>query len=206
MKRLITILLILLSCSVNGQFRRHIPLQQVSPITYATITSDKTANVGITGSGLIYTQTNDGNQGGARATIGKSSGKWQWEYTLTSSTTINFAFGLANLSASLTQYIGFDTNGWSVFENGGFKYTNNSFAGYAATINAGDVIDMLFDAGAGTITVKINNTNYGVMFSGLTGTLYPALGGFQAGNVVTCNFGQSPMVYPEGGYNQGVYN
>ena len=173
-------------------------------ITYATLNpSDKASNVTLS-NGNLTAATSSSAWGVARSTIGKSSGKWYWEYTFTSGAA-SFLVGVANSSASLTTYVGGDANGWGYYK-GGNKYNNNTNSAYGATYAQGDVIGVALDMDGGTITMYKNNVSQGTMYTGLTGTLYAAVSQDLTGQTITCNFGASLMTYTApSGYNQGLY-
>jgi hypothetical protein len=181
--------------------------------TYATWNPlDKASGVGLSGSNLIAS-TSDG---GVRSTIGKSSGKWFWEYSLNvinpyDGTTIE-SYGVANLSAFIGNEIGEDANGWAyadVSPTDGYKINNFLLVAYGDPITSGDVIGVALNMDAGTLTFYLNGVSQGVAYSGLTGTLYAAVGmqtQDTASIIVTANFGASAFAHAvPSGYNSGLY-
>ena len=132
-------------------------------------------------------------------TIGVTSGKWYWEYTMTS---LGAAPGIANaINESLfTTYLGGTANGWS-YGSDGNKNNNGVGTAYGATYTNGDVIAVAFDADNGTLTFYKNNTSQGTAYSSLTsGPYFPATSVSSAANC-SINFGQRPFAYtPPSGF------
>ncbi len=131
-----------------------------------------------------------------RSSIGLTSGKWYWE-VVANAAPAGLLVGIANSSATLSQYLGQNANGWSYCGDGN-KYTNASGSAYGATYTTNDVIGVAFDADAGTLVFYKNNTSQGTAFSSLTsGPYFPAVGDGSSGSVVSCyvNFGQRPFAY-----------
>lgn len=172
-------------------------------ITYATWNSaDKGANIVLSGGDLTASKSNAGWQS-VRATIGVSSGKWYWETTVGGST-IDVLTGVGNISMPLTSWVGNDANGWGYYF-GAVKY-NSSSSAYGATYAVGDIIGVALDMDAGTIEMYKNNVSQGTMYTGLTGTLYPAVSIDNATINWTANFGATTMAYTApSGYNQGLF-
>jgi len=132
------------------------------------------------------------------ATIGVTSGKWYWEYTLGATNNTGRLFGIVTSSATVNNYIGFDAYGWGYFGATGQKYTNNIGSSYGASFTNGDVVGVAFDADAGTLVFYKNGTSQGTAFSGLTsGPYFPAYSLGSSGNngTTSLNFGQRPFAY-----------
>ena len=144
-----------------------------------------------------------------RATKGLRRGKWYWEVTIvTAATGASYVtVGVMNSTAALTSYTGGDANGWCYYSNDGNKITGASSVAYGTAYVRGDVIGVALDMNAGAIYFYKNGTiqNSGTAaYTGLTGTLYPAIGCLSTGSG-NANFGQIPFAYavPDG-YNAGV--
>ena len=141
-----------------------------------------------------------------RSAIGKSSGKWYWEYTVGGSTDGPIG-GIANASASLAQYTGSNVNSWGYYGFNGLKYTNATGAAYGSAFGIGAVIGVALDMDAGTITFYLNGVNKGVAYSGLSGAMYASYSG-SGSNVgsAVANFGASAFAYTvPAGFNSGLY-
>lgn len=180
--------------------------------TYATWNpSDKNANLTLSNGDLTVTGTTVG-WCSARATIGKSTGKWYWEVHFDSGLTYLM---LGVLTSSMTtangNYVGIDTTGFGYLNGGtGQKYTNATGSAYAATTYAaGDTIGVALDMDGGTIAMLKNNAALGTMFSGLSGTFFPGVSheGSGGNQVTTANFGATALTYsPPAGFNAGLYS
>jgi len=172
--------------------------------TYATWNpSDKGANITLS-SGNLHATNTVASWAAVRSTIGVSSGKWYWEvlYTADPSAAI---FGVANGSATLTNYVGSDANGWGYYAPDGSKFNNGVNSGYGAAYVAGDTVGVALDMDAGTLIFYKNNTSQGTAFTGLTGTIYAAVS-HMSSTASTANFGATALTYtPPSGYNAGLY-
>jgi hypothetical protein len=126
------------------------------------------------------------------ATIGMSSGKWYSEFTKTGG---SYAMiGIAKSPASLSSYLGQDSNGWGYYSADGQKYTGGSASAYGATFTNGDVIGVAFDSDAGTLVFYKNGSSQGTAYTGLTSGPYFFATGIDNGQV-TANFGQRAFAY-----------
>lgn len=104
-------------------------------------------------------------------------------------------------------YLGNDANSWGYYASVGDKITNDVGTGYAATANDGDVLGVLLNMDDGEISFRVNNTNVGVAYTGISGTIYAAIGNINANHTITANFGASPFTYTvPAGYNSGLYS
>jgi len=179
--------------------------------TYATWNpSDKASGVTLSNGNLTAT-TNQGANTGVRSTIGKSTGKWYWEITGTS-TGYEPINGVADLSESLT-LCGLTTHGWGYWGLNGNSYhnsSNSSAGGFNVSYGIGDVIGFALDADAGTLKCYKNNTLIGTITLTGVSTPYYAMVSNASGSqgmVLTANFGASSQVYsPPAGYNAGLYD
>lgn len=171
--------------------------------TYATWDpAFKGANMTLSGGNLTAYNTSNGI---VRSTIGKSTGKWYWELTATSS----FAMlGVCNSSeVSSSAYVGQTTNAWGIYAGDGGLYTNAAYAGiYCGTFSTGNIIAFALDADAKTVNVYLNNVYQSTIT--LTGTTFYAECGINASSAPqnTANFGASALTYtPPSGYASGLY-
>lgn len=182
--------------------------------TFATWNQfDKAANIALSGGDLTTTRSGVG-PASVRGTIGKSSGKWQFQVKCISTTGVFDIFiGLANSTASLTALPGSDANGWAIAcDDGGYYHSGlQGFASSTWPAAVNDVFTLLWDADAQTLGLKRNSTilTPTPLFSGasaLSGTLYPIITTQNDTTVMTANFGATTLDFPEVGYNLGVYN
>ena len=172
-----------------------------TPKTYATWNpSDIGAGITLS-NGNLTLQDAAGKSG--RSTIGKSAGKWYWENTVEGATG-DWMIGIGNATMSLAGFVGLDANGWAYYTSA-LAFNNGASVGYGASYTTGDVIGVALDMGAGTLAFYKNGAAQGQAFSGLSGTIYPAVG--NGAMQVTTNFGASAFAYSvPAGFNSGLYN
>ena len=144
-----------------------------------------------------------------RATQGISSGQLYWENTTTNISILPI-LGVATITAPLNGYPGkTGTSAWGYYGYNGSGYpgiieNNDTTRSYGLPWgDASTVIGILLDMDAGTMTVYKNSVSMGVAVTGLTGTVYPAMGGASPGGYsnVTTNFSavvptQAPTAAP----------
>ena len=185
-------------------------MTDVPTLTSATAANYCTLNAALQAGGYTL---NDGNLNWARTgatgggsdrsqfgTIGVTSGKWYWEFT---AGTVNSnsipAFGIAIGSASTQSWAGSQTGAY-IYNSDGTKNISGTNSAYGASFTTGDIIGVVFDADAGTLTFYKNNTSQGTAASGLTsGPYFPAVtrsvGGGGSNGTEIANFGQRPFAY-----------
>jgi len=156
-------------------------------------------------------------QGGVRATIGKPSGKWYFEYNITVNSFMtspeNLAtVGVATLASFLGNEVGNGVGGWGMGTYNGTSYKANggSFTLYGAALVIPTVVGIALDMDAGTITFYIDGASQGIAFSNLSGeATYPSIGGQGQGGAtltVVANFGASAFAHSvPSGFNAGLY-
>ena len=131
----------------------------------------------------------------ARATFGVPSGKWYWEVVCTTVSGDSPSVGIANASASMTNFLGADANSWVyVLATGAKGNAGNTAQTYGASVASGDIVGVALDMDAGSIVFYKNNTSQGTAFTGITGTIFPASFAFNT-SVLNHNFGQRPFAY-----------
>lgn len=142
--------------------------------------ADKGSNVTLRYGDLSASMT--GVTEAVRATQGVSTGKYYWEFNLYSSSAACIV-GVANSSASLTNYLGVDTNSWGVQLNNGNKITNNSGSAYGSAFSQYDRGMVALNMTDGEWFVGLNGTWFNSgdpaagtnpAHTGLSGTLFPA--------------------------------
>ena len=89
--------------------------------------SDKDAAITLSNGDLTATSSTAGSFKSVRSTTSYSSGKRCFGFTTngTSSVTANCLVGIANSTASLATYVGFDANGWGWYNQNGQVLNNN---------------------------------------------------------------------------------
>jgi len=129
-------------------------------------------------------------------TIGVSSGKWYWEVNYAGGGTF-LLVGITDSATLPTKYTG-ETAGSYAYYSTGQKVNNGSLAAYGASYTTNDVIGVALDMDAGTITFYKNNVSQGQAYSGITGTVFPAIGRDGTSNaqfIQPVNFGQRAFAY-----------
>ena len=169
--------------------------------------SDKSSAITLSAGNLVVTHAAVDSVASVRSTVGKSSGKWYWEVTMTAlGGNNNSLIGVMRSSTPVTSYPGADTAGYSYYGLGGTKYYNAVSTTYGATYTVGDVIGVALDMDAGTLTFYKNNVSQGVAFTWLSGTYYAAHGCYYSNEAISANFGASALTYsPPAGFNAGLY-
>lgn len=172
----------------------------IPPIPYATWSASYIASTSnsLDATDLIYTMNAGGGSRTIIATVGKTSGKYYWEFYLNTYTSGDqISVGLASATHTCVTGMGYDAYSWSVgvVFSSPYKVNNTSFTSYGTLFAAGDVISVAPDYGSGSFNVYRNGTIVGSSpaWSGLSGTLYPAMGNSSSttnGYVATANFGQ----------------
>lgn len=167
--------------------------------------SDKSASVILSGYSAFSNTISTGvaNNCPARATLGKSSGKWYWECTGSNNVGVSPS-GLAMVDGN---YPGVSAGGGVGYNKTGIKYVNGASTAYGATYTASDTIGVALDLDTGTVTFYKNGVSQGAAASGLTGTLYPTVTVYSgADSTCSANFGKYVFKYPiPAGYNPGIY-
>ncbi len=175
----------------------------------STLSGDNLTQLTYTG----YTAGGGGN--GARGTLGKTTGKWYFEYTPTVNISSSQAMGVGitgNYSSSLSVfetssqafmwYFNGAGNISATYENGAYTPTGS----YAITTS--DIGGIAFDLDGLTIKYYKNGTLITTSSLPSGKTWYPiSANGSTAGvsNGLTANFGATSLIYTPSGYNAGVY-
>lgn len=172
--------------------------------TYATWNpADKGANIVLSNGDLSATNASLGSWHSVRATLAKSTGKWQFEVTIDASVgAAAIAIGVANSSANISNYVGSDANGWSYYGANGNKTNSGSGAAYGATFQQGDIITCYYDADTGTLGFMKNGADQGTIATGFSGEIFPMISIYTSSEAITANFGATSMTYPKAGYNE----
>lgn len=183
--------------------------------TYATLNpADISPTLTLSGGNLTVDMAHFASiNGGVRATIGVSAGKWWCEVILNSTQDDDGMIGVANIGADMTN-IGGDTNSWGLQGAYGFlgvRYNGGTIGAGFAGYNPGDIINMAINMTTHELTYYKNGVVNGSIIGGIPATTYVVIGQYDlgflaAGNNFTCNFGASPFTYaPPAGYNSGIY-
>lgn len=200
---------------MSATLRRVIAMMSKVTRLYATWNPTYThTNFTLTAGNLVATSTT--GAGRAVATIGKTSGKWYWEVSVSGAVS-NADFGAVNNTANLSSALGLAgafyaeacwTNqaGTSVYSITGGSYANQWWV-----LADGDVLGFALDMDTKALRIYKNGTAQADVFSTgvLTGPYYPAIGanGSGGGLEFTTNFGASAFVYsPPSGFNAGLYS
>lgn len=159
--------------------------------------SDKSAYVSLSGGNLIVSASGGNpSTGGVRGTVGYSNPGTPRQFEVVATTSSNQVIGVGRAAAAIDWYPGYDAESWSYY-SAAQKYTNSTPTSFGATWTVGDVIGLLLD-GTDLYAYK-NGTLQGLMFSGLTGVLYPMWGPGSSGAGSYVGTLNSTLAYPVGG-------
>jgi len=144
-------------------------------------------------------------QGSVRGTLSKSTtGKWYCEFKA-GGVYNGWSVGLANSSADISYYPGHDNNGIGYFANGLIIKNEKILFDTEAPIYTGDIISIAYDAGAGTIAFRHNNSlKYTASGGDVPANALFIIAGFYflAANGTTLNTGASAFAYtPPSGFS-----
>jgi hypothetical protein len=143
----------------------------------------------------------------AYTTFGVSSGKWYFETLIKQTTSGAASCGVANSgSIALVSQLGATATAWSILAGGSsivYKFHNNS-ATSVGSYSANSILGVAFDVDAGKLWFSINGTwiasgnpssGTDPVYSNLSGTIYPMVGGYSTTDSMSINFGQQPFAY-----------
>jgi len=186
----------------------------IPPTTFATW-DPATKNASITLSGGNLVATGPQNFASVRSTIGKSSGKYYWELTLTADPASSSIIGLADAGFDNANFPGNYAN--SISDQFGGTQRNVGWGGGGAggqpAFGVGDVLMFAVDFTNGFLWWGKNGTwtandPTGTKAFSLTGgggvTVYAAVDPF--GATITANFGQNAFSFSvPAGFNAGLF-
>ena len=161
---------------------------------------DKSANVTLS-NGNLTASVGEVAWSSIRATAAKSSEKWYWEFTTGAFT--DAVLGIAQSGMLLSNYVGLDSNGYGLWDNGQTYYNSLSIA--SPPYYTGDIISVALDLDNAKIWWAINGTwidseanpatGVNPRYSGIAeGDWYPA-GSLSYTSAVTVNFGATAFSY-----------
>ncbi len=145
--------------------------------------------------------TNDTTAGSTFAVVGKTTGKYYIEHTLTTMlAAVAPNFGVCTALFDFSQPVGNEAQSYGWRSDDAIYDRGTPIAAVTSFFTAGDVLSMLVDCDANSILFYANGVlRYtGALAGVLTGTIFPAIGkssGGGVGNVWSTNFGQSAWVY-----------
>jgi hypothetical protein len=158
-----------------------------------------------------------GAWGHRRSTIQMTTGSWYWEVTPSFSGGSYIFTGVVTPSASLSQYVGQNANGWGFTTYDGAIINNGSSTAYGSAVASGVVIGVAFDAATGKLYFRnasgwfnsgnpATATNPAVTIG--AGSFFAAGSGYDSTDINNFNFGQQPFAYtpPSGFVALNTYN
>jgi len=187
------------------------------PISYATWNpSDKSSSINLS-NGNLTLSTSSTAASYVRANIGKSTGKYYFELSMTTVQSTNnpdIVVGVGSSSEPLTYpFPGSGSGvGFTNLINGqgqGRVYHNGGYVNASPYYLSGGLVGVAVDLNAGIVAYYVNNSlAYTSPSSTLTSgvTYYPMIGSQNNPQQVTANFGASAFSYtPPSGYQAGWY-
>ncbi|WP_424963898.1 SPRY domain-containing protein [Metapseudomonas otitidis] len=179
---------------------------------------------GSSGSGVVYSTWSPTDRGSStalsngnltvqcwslnsiRGSAGRSSGKLQFEITVTvpAGATAAQLSGVATSAANLNNFPGSGTGSWAYYGSDGHFYSEGADSAYGSSYGTSDVIGIVVDFTTGTLTFYKNGVSQGVASSAMAGkTLFPIYGSGSTSSswlfTGTINVGASPFAYPVSG-------
>jgi hypothetical protein len=143
------------------------------------------------------------------SSIAVSSGKWYWEYTVTSG---NFAdlHGVCLVGLPATSYAWPEVGTVGYYGNNGQKYVSGVGSAYGASFTTNDVIGTALNKDTNTITFYKNNVSQGAISLPTNDPMMAYFADGTSGSATSgdANFGQRPFVYtpPTGFLPLNTYN
>lgn len=176
-------------------------------VTYATLNPADSGGGTISNGDLTIT---GGGSGWSltRATIGKDTDEWCCEVTLTNSGGNNIV-GVCSASATLSSFVGGDVNGYGYYSANGNLMNNSGGSALGSPWSGnGTIVGIKFNSTARTLQFYLEGVAQGgsVDVSSLTGPIFVCVSAFSGGDVLTLNFGATPMTYDYSSANVGVFN
>lgn len=155
---------------------------------------DKSGNITLSGANLVADITAS-TAGAVRATTAKTSGKWFFEAKLNTAPSAS-SVGVMPGTDSLSSDVGTANDAYG-YKSNGQKRNNATNTSYGASYGANAVIGVAVDLTAGAITFLKNGVAQTQAFSGVSGTLYPAVYLSSTGTAgrFTVNFGATAFAY-----------
>lgn len=174
--------------------------------TFDALNASHTATNG----GLTITNNVNSVWSASRSTATVSSGKWYFEIVINVIDAARYTIVGAAVS-DVTQYPGQPSaTSWGYSGDTGAKYSNGTSTAYGTTFIAGDVIGVALDLDNGRIFFAKNNTwqasgdpetGTNPAYSGISGSVKPAVGMYRSTNQVTGQFLSTDLTYdPPDGY------
>ena len=131
-----------------------------------------------------------------RAITTRNSGVRYFEITMPSAMYAGgTVVGVLDAAHSLNTLVGAAAGGWGYISDAR-KANAGAYPAYGAAYGANDVIGVLVDFTAGSITFIKNGVSQGVAYAtGVAGNLYPAISNYIGYGAVSLNMGREPFTY-----------
>ena len=159
-------------------------------------------NTSINQGGLQWNFSNNSGLSGAVSTMAlPSSGKWFFEFRGTAMSGSQWWGGVANpvTRPQNDGYPGNKTGDYTYGNYAGEKSNSNTQSSYGASWTTNDVIGVLADVDAGTVTFYKNGSSQGVAYTGLSlSGYYFIIGSGATSATMEANFGQGTFVSGSG--------
>lgn len=172
--------------------------------------ADKAADIVLSGSDLVANSSASAAFRTVRATLSKSSGKFYFEVVVGSTGANDAMVGVASSGLSLTNYTGSSAASWGYYQVNGNKYNNASPTAFGASYPSPATIGVAVDMTAGKIWFAKDNTwqasgnpaaGTNEAFSGLSGSLFPAVSIYNPSRPHTGRFTAAAFAYsPPSGF------
>ena len=128
-----------------------------------------------------------------------NSGKYTWDFQIRKCQKGHIFIGVSTADALIPTYLGGDANGWGLIGTKALWFNRQKIkSGYGKRFKDGDVVRMVLDTDAGTLSYGDKEGDWGIAFTGLTsakGPLYPAVALYQATDAVSIRTSLSLSLY-----------
>lgn len=139
-------------------------------------------------------------RGNVTKTVGGSE-KPEFEITITSDSSSNLLIGIGIAGTTLPVYAGETVNSWGYLDVNGQMYHSGAAAAFGATYTTGDVLT--FSLAGTSLLVKKNGASQGTITLSNGQQIQPIGTIYIPTDSLTINGGQTPLLYPEPGYDGG---
>lgn len=127
--------------------------------------SDMSTGLILSNSNRTMTAPADTTARAARTVSSKSSGKWVLPIKVVSRTSAYVGVGIASSAAGLPSF--WSTSSGALYDGDGGKFRSGYQGAYSGVMYDDDIVEILYDADAGTLGFTKNGASLGTAFTGI---------------------------------------